>query len=121
MACCRYSSRRVEWVHSTAVYRIMLRLLRVCFLASVALGLPTAGFGQAQAQVPPSPSPSPTPTTRATERDGRVILSDQQINDLGIRNEQKLPLEIKERLRKFEAIREAYLREQAALRKRLAG
>jgi len=71
------------------------------------------GFGQT----------NPVSSVRLTEREGRVILSDQQASDLGLTSidRQKLPLEIKERIRRFEIIREAYLQEQALLRKRLSG
>jgi hypothetical protein len=64
-----------------------------------------------------------TPTLKTPERDGRVILSDQQAaeNNLLSIDRQKLPLEIKERLRRFEVVREAYLKEQDLLRRRLTG
>lgn len=66
-----------------------------------------------------------TPSIKPTERDGRVILSEKQADELGLTpslaDRQKLPLAIKERLLKFEASREAYLKAQELMKKRLLG
>lgn len=66
-----------------------------------------------------------TPTVKPIEREGRVVLSEKQANDIGLTpalaDRQKLPLAIKERLLKFEASREAYLKEQELMKKRLLG
>jgi hypothetical protein len=60
-----------------------------------------------------------TTTTKTVERDGRIVVSDQQALDVGIPSNsidrQKLAPDIKERIRRFEAIREAYRKEQDAL------
>jgi hypothetical protein len=85
-------------------------------------------FGLALVSVPVHVSLGQTSigsTVKPVERDGRVVVSDQQATDLGLpaltTDAQRLPPEIKERLRKFEVIRETYLKEQASLRKRLTG
>src|SRR5262245_4770681 len=66
-----------------------------------------------------------TPTVRSAERDGRIVLSDQQATENGLSltttDRQLLPPEIKERIRRFELIRDNYLKEQALLRKKLTG
>lgn len=66
-----------------------------------------------------------TPTIRTVDRDGRVVLSEKQADELGLTpslaDRQKLPAAIKERLLKFEASREAYLKEQELMKKRLLG
>lgn len=60
-----------------------------------------------------------TTTVKPVERDGRIVVSDQQALDFGIPSNsidrQKLAPDIKERLRRFEAIREAYRKEQDEL------
>jgi hypothetical protein len=71
-----------------------------------------------------------TPTLRTTERDGRIVVSEQQATDLGLNptlgpaasvDRQNLSDAVKDRLRRFELSRDAYLREQEQLRKRLEG
>lgn len=78
-----------------------------------------------QTNLAPSAIPSTTPTITSIEREGRVILSDKQANDQGLTpttaDRQKLSVAIKERLQRFEVNREAYLREQEQLKKRLLG
>jgi hypothetical protein len=81
-------------------------------------------IGLAQAQ--PQDSLGTTPTVKTADRDGRIILSEQQATDSGLSptanlDRQRLPPEIKERIRRFEIIRDRYLREQAQLRKKLTG
>jgi len=60
-----------------------------------------------------------TTTVKPIERDGRIVVSDQQALDFGIPSisidRQKLAPDIKERVRRFEAIREAYLKERDEL------
>src|SRR5262245_6724048 len=96
-----------------------MRVLRQFLLIGLA-GLPLLGLlsrSRAQAQAQPQPQPQPqaqdvgaTPTTtRSADRDGRVVLSDQQATDSGLNlantvDRQKLPPEIKERIRRFEII-----------------
>src|SRR6266545_4972238 len=93
-----------------------MSFLRQCLTAAaVGLALPVQ-VSLAQTSI--------TPTVRSVERDGKVVLSDQQATDLGVSplaDQQRLPPEIRERLRRFELIRETYLKEQASLRKRLTG
>ena len=66
-----------------------------------------------------------TPTIKPVEREGRVVLSEKQADDLGLLptvvDRQRLPVAIKERLLKFEVSREAYLKEQELMKKRLLG
>jgi len=81
-------------------------------------------IGLAQAQ--PQDSVGTTPTVKTADRDGRIVLSEQQATDSGLSptanlDRQRLPPEIKERIRRFEIIRDRYLREQAQLRKKLTG
>jgi len=106
-------------------------------LAGSAGGWLGLGLAQVRAQTPTpppaAPAPAPvqdpvgtTPTVRTADREGRIVLSDQQATDSGLSpsstgDRQKLPPEIKERIRRFEIIRDNYLREQALLRKKLTG
>jgi hypothetical protein len=70
-----------------------------------------------------------TPTVKTTEREGRIVVSEQQATDLGLNvpvgpasvDRQNLSDAVKDRLRRFELSRDAYLREQEQLRKRLEG
>jgi hypothetical protein len=66
-----------------------------------------------------------TPALQPAEREGRIVVSDRQGDNLGLGpaaiDRQKLPVAIKERIQQFEASREAYLREQEAMKKRLLG
>jgi len=70
-----------------------------------------------------------TTAVKTTERDGRIVVSDQQAVDLGLNvsvgplavDRQNLTPAVKERLQRFETSRDAYLREQAQLKKRLIG
>jgi hypothetical protein len=70
-----------------------------------------------------------TPAAKPTERDGRIVVSEQQAVDNGINlgpgpsvvDRQNLTSAVKERLQRFEMSRDAYTREQAQLRKRLEG
>jgi flagellar motility protein MotE (MotC chaperone) len=71
-----------------------------------------------------------TPTVKTTDRDGRIVVSEQQANDLGLNistspssavDRQNLSDAVKDRLRRFELSRDAYLREQEQLKKRLEG
>jgi hypothetical protein len=66
-----------------------------------------------------------TSITAATtvQRDGRVVLSDEQAAAAGLAtvDRQRLSPEIQDRIKRFEVVREAYLKEQALLRKRLSG
>jgi hypothetical protein len=82
----------------------------------------TASFGQTNVD-------SIAPTVKTTERDGRIVVSDQQATDLGINlspgpaavDRQNLSEAVKLRLQRFEMSRDAYLREEALLKKRLSG
>ena len=65
-----------------------------------------------------------------TDRIGQVLTTDEKLVtdgfvDLAVRPEstdlRRLPPEIRERLRRFEVVREAYLRDQEELRKRFRG
>lgn len=73
---------------------------------------------------------SSVPTAR-TDRVGQVLAADEKLvtdgfGEVTVRPEvasdlRKLPPEIRERIRRFEVVREAYLKEQEELRKRLRG
>ena len=71
----------------------------------------------------------PSLQTSTIQRVGQVVVSDQQAVDSAINLKprpesidlQKLPPEIKLRIRRFEVFRESYLREQDELRKKLQG
>jgi F0F1-type ATP synthase epsilon subunit len=98
----RMSHWRVTWVAGTAI------LIAV-----------TTSFGQTNI----------TPTVKTTEREGRIVVSDQQATDLGINlspgpaavDRQNLTPAVKERVQRFELSRDAYQREQEQLKKRLNG
>src|SRR5687768_15986416 len=80
----------------------------------------------ALAQTSPSPGDTNlTPTAKPLERDGRIVVSDQQALDFGVPTtsieRQKLPPDIKARLARFEAIRDAYRKEQDDLRAKERG
>jgi hypothetical protein len=72
-----------------------------------------------------------SPTVKNTDRDGRIVLSEQQATDIGINlgnigvgptaDRQNLTPAVRERLRRFELARDAYTREEAQLQKRLNG
>ena len=67
-----------------------------------------------------------TPVVKSTDREGRIVVSDQQAVDSGIVgptaiDRQNLAPAIKERLQRFEIPRDAYLLEQQQLRRRLNG
>ena len=63
------------------------------------------------------------------DRVGQVVVSDEKLTAdgfaLNVRPDsvdlRKLPLEIRERIKRFELVREAYLKEQEELRKRVRG
>jgi hypothetical protein len=68
------------------------------------------------------------PTVKTTEREGRIVVSDQQATELGITgigltsiDRQNLSDAVKLRLQRFELSRDTYLREQEQLKKRLSG
>jgi len=75
-----------------------------------------------------SVQPTPTPET-APDRTGRVVVSDQQAKTEGASvsalpdrlERQRLPTEIKDRLRRFELARDRYVKEEQELIKRLRG
>jgi hypothetical protein len=105
----------------------LVRTFVLLQLGMTGLVWPLAPLG-VQAQTVITPSPTPVPTARSVERDGRVVLSDEQAAqaaDSGLvaptADRQKLPLDIRVRIQRFEVVREAYLKEQALLRKRLTG
>jgi len=70
-----------------------------------------------------------TPTVKTTDRAGRIVVSDQQATELGLNvsagpasiDRQNLTPAVKDRLQRFELSRDAYLREQEQLKKRLDG
>jgi len=72
---------------------------------------------------------SPTPTAIKRTTDGRILQPDTVLSpaSAGViatrpdRNERALPPEIKERLRQFEAAREAFIKRQEELRRRMEG
>jgi hypothetical protein len=94
---------------------------RVSVLAGVAISVAAAASSFAQTSI--------TPTLRTTERDGRIVVSEQQAADFGINpnvgptaiDRQNLSEAVKSRVQRFELSRDAYLREQEQLRKRLSG
>lgn len=62
--------------------------------------------------------------TKPVDRDGKIIVSDPQAVDVGIRTtteRQRLSTEVKDLLRRFEKARDAYLKEQEDLRKKERG
>jgi hypothetical protein len=69
------------------------------------------------------------PSVRNVERDGRIVVSEQQAAELGIISpvglttvdRQNLSEAVKLRLQRFELSRDAYQREQEQLKKRLQG
>jgi hypothetical protein len=81
----------------------------------------TTAFGQTNVNI--------APTVKTTDREGRIVMSDQQATDLGINlnpgpaavDRQNLSEAVKLRLQRFEVSRDAYLREEAQLKKRLSG
>jgi len=81
------------------------------------------------AAVPAFSQTSITSAVKITDRDGRIVLSEQQATDIGINlgpgltavDRQNLSDAVRERLRRFELSRDAYQREQEQLKKRLNG
>jgi hypothetical protein len=76
----------------------------------------TAG-AVAQTQIDPTPA-------KTTDRDGKIIVSDPQATDVGIRtttDRQKLSQQVKDLLQRFEGTRDAYLKEQEELRRKQRG
>jgi len=113
---------KVEHLNSTASalepmsLKFGMNHLRHCVGATLAwLVLPLSGLSQTNITTTPKP----------IERDGRIVVSDQQALDFGLPttsiDRQKLPLDIKARLIRFEAIREAYRKEQDELRAKEKG
>src|SRR5689334_10402323 len=96
--------------------------LQKLWLAWVVILLGAAGPALAQVT-------SAVEVTR-TDRIGQVVTTDEKLTtdgflEVAIRPEltdlRKLPPEIRERLRRFELVREAYLKEQEELRKKFRG
>jgi hypothetical protein len=96
---------------------------RVTWAAGTAILVAAAtSFGQTNLD-------SVAPTVKTTERDGRIVVSDQQATDLGLNiglnpttvDRQNLTPAVKERVQRFELSRDAYLREEAQMKKRLSG
>jgi hypothetical protein len=91
---------------------------RLSSLTFAVLVMNTSGQTEIAAQTNLTP-------VKTTDRSGSIVLSDQQATDLSelprLSERQRLPLEIKERIRRFEVRRDAYVKEQAALRKQLNG
>jgi F0F1-type ATP synthase epsilon subunit len=89
---------------------------------AILIAAATASFGQTNVD-------SIAPTVKTTEREGRIVVSDQQATDLGINigpgpaavDRQNLTPAVKERVQRFELSRDAYQREQEQLKKRLNG
>ena len=80
------------------------------------------------AAVPAFSQTSITSTVKTTDREGRIVLSEQQATDNGINSvgptagdRQNLTPAVRDRLQRFELSRDAYQREQAQLQKRLNG
>ena len=78
--------------------------------------------------VPAFSQTSITPAVKTTDRDGRIVLSEQQAIANGINlgasptaDRQNLTPAVRERLQRFELSRDAYQREEALLQKRLNG
>ena len=92
------------------------------FLAVSLVGwLASTASSPAQAQAPAQVSPV-VPAT--PDRVGRVIISDPQAAAIGANttlDRQRLSTEVRDRLARFEKIRDAYLHEQEELRRRLRG
>ena len=111
-------------LNSTAGELERMSLWRNILAAGVAILVATAPAAFAQTNVD-----SIAPTVKTTEREGRIVVSDQQAVDLGINislgpttvDRQNLSDAVKLRLQRFELSRDSYLREQAQLRKRLDG
>jgi len=94
---------------------------RAALVVGVAISIATGTTSFGQTNI--------TPTVKTTEREGRIVVSDQQATDLGINlnpgpatvDRQNLTPAVKERVQRFEFSRDAYLREQEILKKRLSG
>jgi cell division protein FtsI/penicillin-binding protein 2 len=94
-----------------------MKSVKPLLAAGLAGLLASASSGLAQAQIGPAVQNTP-------DRDGRVIISDPQAAAIGATttlDRQKLSAEVRDRLARFEKIRDAYLREQEELRRRLRG
>ena len=115
---------KMRRLNSTAGELERMSLWRNILAAGVAILVATAPAAFAQTNVD-----SIAPTVKTTEREGRIVVSDQQAVDLGINislgpttvDRQNLSDAVKLRLQRFELSRDSYLREQAQLRKRLDG
>jgi hypothetical protein len=91
----------------------------VAGVAIVSVAAVATGFGQTNL----------IPSVRNVERDGRIVVSEQQAAELGIISpvglttvdRQNLSEAVKLRLQRFELSRDAYQREQEQLKKRLQG
>jgi hypothetical protein len=101
-----------------------MKHLRRFLLASL---LPLTLAASAEAQLTPSPTAALTNLTpqKTPDRLGSVVLSEQQASELAelprISERQRLPEEIKQRLRRFELARVRYVNEQQALLKQYRG
>ena len=112
---CRIGARFHRWAHSS-----MSHLRKVLAMATT-----VAAFGAApgQAQI------TSAVEVLKSDRVGQVVVSDEKLSadgfNLNIPRDsvdlRKLPPEIRDRIRRFELVREAYLKEQEELRKRLRG
>jgi hypothetical protein len=78
--------------------------------------------------IPAFSQTSITSTVKITDREGRIVLSEQQATDNGINlgagstvDRQNLTPAVRDRLQRFELSRDAYQREQEQLKKRLNG
>lgn len=116
---------KMRRLNSTAGAVERMSLWRVTWAAGTAILVAGAAtcFGQTNID-------SIAPTVKTTEREGRIVVSDQQAVDLGISvgivgptatDRQRLSEAVKLRLQRFEMSRDAYLREQEQMKKRLQG
>jgi len=94
---------------------------RKASVVSVAISIAAAATSFGQTNI--------TSAVKPTERNGRIVVSEQQATDLGLNigvaptltDRQNLSDAVRSRLQRFELSRDAYLREQEQLKKRLNG
>jgi hypothetical protein len=107
---------KVEHLNSTAGALEPMSHLRYLFWTTLAgLVLPMSGLAQTNLTTSPKP----------IEREGRIVVSDEQALDLGLSpkpiDRQRLSPDIRARIVRFEAIRDAYRKEQDELRAKELG
>lgn len=111
-------------LNSTAGAVIRMSHWRKALVVGVAISVATGATSFGQTNIG-----NIAPTAKTTEREGRIVVSDQQATDLGINigvspttvDRQNLSEAVKVRLQRFELSRDTYLREQEQLKKRFSG